>query len=73
HALDLILSNCVIDQNNPYIRERAIMCLKYILENNAENQALIAQLEAKQTVSGDVLDGAGYETTIIDGKVALKK
>lgn len=72
-GLELVLSNCIIDIHNPFIKERAIICLRYLLEENAENQAFVAKLEAKSTVTEEALDEAGLETEIIDGKIALKK
>ena len=30
-GLALVLSNCIIDNNNPFIKEQAIVCLKYLL------------------------------------------
>ncbi|CDO54388.1 conserved hypothetical protein [Geotrichum candidum] len=72
-GLELVLSNCIIDIHNPFIKERAIICLRYLLENNPENQAFVAKLEAKSTVTEEALDEAGLETEIIDGKIALKK
>ncbi|KAK9456675.1 spinocerebellar ataxia type 10 protein domain-containing protein [Dipodascopsis uninucleata] len=72
-GLPVILSQCNIDDNNPFIREYAILCIKGLLENNKENQDFVASLEARESLTSDVLREAGYEATIIDGKVALKK
>lgn len=72
-GLELVLSNCVIDVHNPFIKERSIVCLRYLLNENPENQAFVAKLEAKSSVTEEALVGAGYETEIIDGKIALKK
>lgn len=72
-GLEMILSNCIIDRNNPFIRERAILCIRYLLEGNAENQAFVAKLEAKEAVKEDDIDEAGYQTEFIDGKLKLKK
>lgn len=47
NGLELVLSNCVIDDNNPYIKERAISCLKFLLANNQLNQNVIRELEEK--------------------------
>lgn len=55
------------------IKERSIICLRYLLENNKENQALVAKLEAKSSVTEEALQEAGLETEIIDGKIGLKK
>ncbi|KAK6459869.1 spinocerebellar ataxia type 10 protein domain-containing protein [Scheffersomyces coipomensis] len=75
HGLELVLSNCIIDDNNPFIKERAIICLKYLLSQNAQNQKFVADLEAKGTneVNEEIIDKAGYEVEIVDGKVQLKQ
>jgi ataxin-10 len=75
-GLILILNNCNLDVNEPFIRERCILCLKYVLENNQENQRFVASLEAKgiefNKETENVLEKAGYEVEIVDGKVQLK-
>lgn len=75
-GLQLILSNCNLDVNEPFIRERCILCLKYLLENNQGNQAFIASLEAQRVEidkkNEKVLEKCGYEVDIVDGKVQLK-
>ncbi|KAK9468918.1 spinocerebellar ataxia type 10 protein domain-containing protein [Lipomyces arxii] len=72
-GLPILLSQCNIDDNNPFIREYAILCIKGVLKDNQENQAFVASLEAREAVTTDALHEAGYETSIIDGKVSLKK
>lgn len=75
HGLELVLSSCTIDRNEPFIKEKAIFCLRFVLEKNEENQKLVASLEAKgaQDESVNALREAGYELAIQDGKVGLKK
>ncbi|GMM29793.1 Ctr86 protein [Martiniozyma asiatica (nom. inval.)] len=75
HGLELVLNNCNLDAYEPFIRERGILCIKYLLENNIENQNFIAQLEAKgvNEESIEAVEKAGYEVDIVDGKVKLKK
>lgn len=72
HGLELILSNCVIDEDNPYVKEHSILCLRFLLQDNQENQDFVALLEAKQVVDGEALTEAGYEVSIEDGKVRVK-
>ncbi|EMG46510.1 CTR86 Copper transport protein 86 [Candida maltosa Xu316] len=72
-GLALVLSNCVIDNNNPFIKEQAILCLKYLLAKNPKNQQFVADLEAKKTVDDEVLQEVGYQVEVIDGKVTIKK
>lgn len=47
-GLQPILSSCVIDANNPYMKERAVMCIKFLLEGNPDNQAVVANLEKQE-------------------------
>ncbi|KZF21177.1 hypothetical protein L228DRAFT_240053 [Xylona heveae TC161] len=73
-GMEQILSCCRFDQHNPYIREHAIMCLRFLLEGNRENQQLVHELEPKMAVPSEVLDKRGYETFIDDaGKVGLRR
>ncbi|KAG2734266.1 hypothetical protein G9P44_002272 [Scheffersomyces stipitis] len=73
HGLELILSSCIIDENNPFVKERAIVCLKFLLANNLGNQKFVRDLEAKSSVDDEVLKDVGLEVEIENGKVSLKK
>lgn len=73
HGLELVLSNCMIDDNDPFIKERAIVCIKFLLANNQKNQQFVADLEAKQAIDDNALRDVGYEVQIQDGKVKLKQ
>ncbi len=73
-GVELILQCCNYDSHNPYIREHAIMCLRFLLEGNEENAKIVRGLEAKQAVPNEVLDQRGYETFIdSNGKVGLRR
>lgn len=73
-GVEMILSCCNFDAHNPYIREHAIMCLRFLLEGNRENQRVVEELEARKTVPDEVLDKRGYETFVGDGgKVCLRR
>lgn len=72
HALEIILSNCVIDENNPYIKERSILCLRYVLASNTSNQKFVAKLEAVKPTDDAVLKEVGYEVEVVEGKVVVK-
>lgn len=72
-GVEMILSCCNFDANNPYIREHAIMCLRFLLEGNRENQEIVRVLEPKKAVPDEVMDKRGYETYIDEkGKVGLR-
>lgn len=72
-GLALVLSNCIIDNNNSFIKEQAIVCLKYLLNKNPKNQQVVAELEAEKTVDDEVLQDVGYQVEVVDGKVTVKK
>lgn len=63
-GLELVFSNCVIDDNDPFIKERSVVCIKFLLNDNAANQDFVAKLEAKKVVQDDALSAAGYEVKV---------
>ena len=72
HGLEVVLSNCVIDDNDPFIKERSIICIRFLLEGNPENQKIVAQLEAKGVVKDKDLEEAGYEVKVNkEGEIKL--
>lgn len=73
HGLEVVLSSCIIDEDNPYIKERSILCLRFLLENNKQNQEFVALLEAQEVVDDNALQEAGYQVEMSDGKVKLRK
>ncbi|KAL8696515.1 MAG: hypothetical protein Q9201_007621 [Fulgogasparrea decipioides] len=51
-GVEMILACCNFDANNPYIREHAIMCLRFLLEGNTENQSIVENLKPRGTGLG---------------------
>ena len=78
-GVDTILSCTAYDAHNPYIREHAVMCLKFLLEGNEANMELVRGLEARGTVKGgdvggeEVLQGMGVEVEVREGRVRLRE
>ena len=73
-GIEMILQCCNYDNNNPYIREHAIMCLRFMLDQNAENKKVIQELEAKKVVPGEVFDKMPFEPYMDEqGKVKLRR
>ncbi|KAK3838875.1 MAG: hypothetical protein J3R72DRAFT_448093 [Linnemannia gamsii] len=58
NGLIVMLSQCNIDDANPYLREYAILAMKNILTGNAENQALIEELQPIAAVDHPALQEA---------------
>ncbi|KAK8177573.1 hypothetical protein IWX90DRAFT_421269 [Phyllosticta citrichinensis] len=73
-GVEAILNCCQYDEGNPYIKEHAIMCLRFLLEGNKENQDVIRDLEPQGVVPNEVLDHHGYETFWDQhGQVSLRR
>lgn len=60
----LLLQQCVIDEDNPFLREWGIWCARNLLEGNAENQGAIADLELQGTVDVPELVGLGLRVEV---------
>ncbi|KAJ6161169.1 hypothetical protein N7470_004565 [Penicillium chermesinum] len=74
-GVEAILCCTAFDAHNPYIKEHAVMCLKFLLEGNRENQRLVEELEAREVKDdGGVLEKNGYEAMIDQaGKLTLRQ
>ncbi|MCJ1309812.1 copper transport protein [Agyrium rufum] len=73
-GVEMVLNCCNFDANNPYIKEHAIMCLRFLLERNKANQDIVDELQARKVVPNEVLHKKGYETYIDEqGKVGLRR
>ncbi|KAL8800101.1 MAG: hypothetical protein Q9182_005413 [Xanthomendoza sp. 2 TL-2023] len=65
-GVEMILACCNFDANNPYIREHAIMCLRFLLEGNTENQAIVENLKPRGAAAG--AGGVDDEVLVFNGK-----
>ncbi|KAM1252499.1 hypothetical protein ACFX13_041331 [Malus domestica] len=46
----LLLQQCGLDDDNPYLREWAIWCVRNLFEGNEENERVVAELELQGAV-----------------------
>ncbi|XP_039114107.1 ataxin-10-like isoform X2 [Dioscorea cayenensis subsp. rotundata] len=51
NGIPLLLQQCVVDEDNPFLREWGLMAIRNLLEGNTENQREVAQLELQGTVN----------------------
>uniref|UniRef100_A0A3Q0RP21 Ataxin-10 n=1 Tax=Amphilophus citrinellus TaxID=61819 RepID=A0A3Q0RP21_AMPCI len=66
-GIPLILDNCNIDSNNPFISQWAIFTIRNLLEHNSDNQTLIASLERCGTADYSALRELGFLVEERDG------
>ena len=68
-GVEVILGCTQYDAQNPYIKEHAVMCLKFLLEGNKENQGLVEGLEAREVADTgkEALRNFGLEARVEEG------
>ncbi|XP_040030519.2 ataxin-10 [Gasterosteus aculeatus] len=71
-GIPLILDNCNIDSNNPFISQWAIFAIRNLLEHNTQNQEQIARLERRGTADYSALRELGFLVEERDGSLLLK-
>nr|XP_046235072.1 ataxin-10 [Scatophagus argus] len=71
-GIPLILDNCNIDSNNPFISQWAIFTIRNLLEHNVQNQELVAAMERRGTSDYSALRELGFLVEERDGSFLLK-
>ncbi|KNC97859.1 uncharacterized protein SPPG_06855 [Spizellomyces punctatus DAOM BR117] len=75
-GIPVILNECRVDDNNPYIKEHAILAIRNLCDGNTENQDLVASLTPQGIApeSEQMLDEAGIQAKVDDsGRVRVGK
>ncbi|TVU48600.1 hypothetical protein EJB05_08241, partial [Eragrostis curvula] len=60
----LLLQQCVIDEENPYLREWGLLAVKNLLEGNEENQKEVSELELNEPVITPEIANIGLKVEI---------
>ncbi|KAK3150287.1 hypothetical protein QOZ80_3AG0231270 [Eleusine coracana subsp. coracana] len=60
----LLLQQCVVDEENPYLREWGLLAVKNLLEGNEENQKEVSQLEMQEPVMTPEIANMGLKVEI---------
>ncbi|KAK9758012.1 hypothetical protein RND81_01G200600 [Saponaria officinalis] len=60
----ILLQQCVLDEDNPFLREWGIWCAKNLLEGNAENEQVVAGLEMQGAVDVPQLAEIGLRAEV---------
>ncbi|XP_042325590.1 ataxin-10, partial [Sceloporus undulatus] len=71
-GIPLILDNCSIDGNNPFVSQWAIYTIRNLTERNERNQELIAQMKQQGLADNSVLESMGMEVEQHGQKLVLK-
>ncbi|XP_030069805.1 ataxin-10 isoform X2 [Microcaecilia unicolor] len=71
-GIPLILDNCSIDDNNPFLNQWAVYAIRNLTEQNEKNQEVIANMERQGLADYSVLKNMGLQVEEHDGKLLLK-
>ncbi|XP_036615045.1 ataxin-10 isoform X1 [Trichosurus vulpecula] len=71
-GIPLILDNCSVDDNNPFLNQWAVYTIRNLTEHNKRNQELIAKMENHGLADTAVLKKMGLEVEKRDGKLTLR-
>ncbi|KAL9099471.1 MAG: hypothetical protein Q9163_005034 [Psora crenata] len=71
-GVEMVLACCSYDANNPYIREHAVMCLRFLLEGSGENKAIVAKLQELGKMPPEEVGRVG-EGTVGAGGISRKR
>ncbi|XP_064417852.1 ataxin-10 isoform X2 [Latimeria chalumnae] len=71
-GIPLILDNCSIDDNNPFVSQWAIFAIRNLTEQNLRNQELIAKMECQGQADDSLLRSMGLQVEKRDGKLVLR-
>ncbi|CAL8247384.1 unnamed protein product [Merluccius merluccius] len=71
-GIPLILDNCSIDSNNPFISQWAIFTIRNLLEQNHDNQELVAVMDRRGNADYSALTALGLDVEKRDGGLLLK-
>ncbi|XP_058047331.1 ataxin-10 isoform X2 [Ahaetulla prasina] len=72
NGIPLILDNCSIDDNNPFINQWAVYAIRNLTEENERNQEFIARMEQQGPADNPVLESLGLKIESKDQKLILK-
>ncbi|XP_043092633.1 ataxin-10 [Puntigrus tetrazona] len=71
-GIALILDNCSIDSNNPFISQWAVFAIRNILERNLDNQKMIQGLRRQGVADDTILREMGFRVEERDGGLLLR-
>ncbi|XP_061662905.1 ataxin-10 [Syngnathoides biaculeatus] len=71
-GIPLILDNCRIDSNNPFISQWSILAIRNLFDHNLKNQELLASLERRGDADYSALRDLGFRVEERDGTLLLR-
>ncbi|KAJ1995409.1 hypothetical protein GGI26_001179 [Coemansia sp. RSA 1358] len=70
-GLSLVLDNMRIDDNHPFIKEYAVVALKWLLEDNMDNQIYVKDMEVIKPVLDPSITAPGVDVSVDDNDIPI--
>ncbi|KAJ3682091.1 hypothetical protein LUZ60_014664 [Juncus effusus] len=64
NMINLLLQQCVLDEENPYLREWGLLAVRNLLEGNEENMKEVSELELKEAVTTSEIKELGFKVEV---------
>ncbi|MBN3311076.1 ATX10 protein, partial [Amia calva] len=71
-GIALLLDNCNIDSNNPFISQWAVFAIRSVMDHNLQNQEVLKGLERRGVADDSSLREMGFRLEDRDGQLLLK-
>ncbi|XP_048463797.1 ataxin-10 [Rhincodon typus] len=71
-GIPVILDNCSIDDNNPFVSQWAVFTIRILTEQNMKNQEVISQMSYQGVADSAMLNNMGLQVEERDGKLYVK-
>eukprot|EP01080_Neovahlkampfia_damariscottae_P007194 gene7194-11510_t len=73
--IPIVLSHCSIEQDNPFLKEWSIFCIRNLCDENEENQKEIEKYKPIDIdpATRSLLNKMGEDIEIVDDKIKIKK
>ncbi|XP_060695528.1 ataxin-10 [Hemiscyllium ocellatum] len=71
-GIPIILDNCSIDDNNPFVSQWAVFTIRILTEQNLKNQEVISQMAYQGVADSAMLNNMGLQVEEQDGKLYVK-
>lgn len=63
-GLPLVLNHCNVDSENPFLREWAVVCVRFLCDD-PENRRVIASLQGQEVVQSPVMQEMGVDARLV--------
>lgn len=64
NSILLLLQQCVVDDDNPFLREWGLLAVRNLLQGNLENQQFVSELQLQDSINTPEISGLGLKVEV---------